>query len=118
MSQDTSSSHDTHGIGHISPVWQLAFILAVLLLLTIITVMVTWVDLGPINVWAALLIAVIKAGLVGLYFMHLRYDSLYNGMILILALLFVILFISFSLIDTGEYQESLVPPTVAQVPTE
>jgi cytochrome c oxidase subunit 4 len=47
-----------------------------LLALTIVTTTVAFVDLGgPFNVVAALSIAVAKALLVGLFFMHLRYST-------------------------------------------
>ena len=55
-----------------------------LLVLTFLTVAVTWVDFGrTANVWLALAIAAIKAALVALYFMHLRWDSPFNCLILI-----------------------------------
>jgi cytochrome c oxidase subunit 4 len=46
-----------------------------LLGLTLLTVAVAFVDLGPLNTIIALTIAVVKALLVLLYFMHLRYSS-------------------------------------------
>jgi cytochrome c oxidase subunit 4 len=46
-----------------------------LLALTAITVLVSYVDLGPLSTPLALLIAAIKATLVILYFMHLREAS-------------------------------------------
>lgn len=87
-------------------------VLSILLVLTVVTVAITWVDLGAMNIWAALLIAFVKGSLVVLYFMHLRYDAPFNAVVFILALLLTTLFISFSLIDTGEYQETLTPPKI------
>ncbi len=87
----------------------LAGILAVLLALTFITVAVTWyawTDFGSLNVWVALLIATVKASLVALYFMHLRYDKPFNAVVLITALFFVALFISIALQDSLRYQGS------------
>lgn len=76
-----------------------------LLVLTWATVAAWTIDLGPaFNIGLALFIALIKASLVGLYFMHLRYDSVFNSIILIAALLFVMIFIAISLIDTADYQ--------------
>ncbi len=46
-----------------------------LLVLTVVTYLVAKVDLGQFNAVVALTIAVIKALLVVLYFMHLRYSS-------------------------------------------
>jgi cytochrome c oxidase subunit 4 len=101
-----------HGsLGHIVPLRVLALTLAGLLLLTVVTVgvtMVPWLDLGPAgNLWIALLIATIKAALVALYFMHLRYEKPIISIILIVTLCFVILFIGLSMMDSRAYQPSI-----------
>jgi len=107
-----AAEHTAHGaahpaVGHVVPVSVLAGVLAVLLALTFITVAVTWFDLGAWNIWIALGIATIKAGLVALYFMHLRYDKPFNGVVLITSLAFVMLFIGFALLDTREYRPNI-----------
>ena len=83
------------------------------MLLTILTVAATWVDLGPFNIWLALLIAVIKGGLVAMYFMHLRWDSPFNGVVLIASLFFVALFLGITILDTEEYRVNYDPPARA-----
>lgn len=50
-------------------------IFAALVVLTVVTWSVAKLDLGKMNAVAALTIAVIKAALVVLYFMHVRYGS-------------------------------------------
>lgn len=50
-------------------------IFALLLLFTYITYRVSFIDLGRLNTIVALAIAVFKALLVVLYFMHVRYSS-------------------------------------------
>lgn len=111
MSHDTANTHDDHdGIGHITPVSLLLGIFALLMVFTFLTVAVTYVDLGPANIWIALGVAVVKAALVGLYFMHLRYDSPFNALILVSAFLFLAVFIGISLMDTGEYQQNINTP--------
>lgn len=45
-----------------------------LMVLTVVTVAVSLVDLGPLNVVVALLVAGVKATLVVLFFMHVRYS--------------------------------------------
>ena len=50
-------------------------IFATLMVLTAVTVAVAFVDLGPLNNVVALSIAVFKATLVVLYFMHVRYST-------------------------------------------
>jgi cytochrome c oxidase subunit 4 len=46
-----------------------------LLSLTAVTVLVSFMNLGVFNAVAALVIASVKASLVALYFMHLRYEK-------------------------------------------
>jgi len=50
-------------------------VFAALLLLTVITVLVSYVNLGLLNVVVALLIASAKASLVALFFMHLKGEN-------------------------------------------
>jgi cytochrome c oxidase subunit 4 len=105
------SHHDSGAVHvHIVPPSVLLAVYGVLVLATIATVAVTLVDLGFLNIWAALAIAVFKAALVILYFMHLRYDSLFNGIILIAAIGFVMVFIGVTLMDTAEYKSNFQPP--------
>jgi cytochrome c oxidase subunit 4 len=119
-------SHDNHGhphahdevMGHVMPVPLLLSILLVLLFLTFITVAVTWVDLGrQLNLVVALGIAVVKAALVCLYFMHLRYDNPFNGIALIASFLFVALFIGVTILDSGQYKPQISPRTVRLQPS-
>lgn len=110
MNDTTTHEDHDHGIGHITPVPLLLGIFVLLIFFTVLTVAVTYVDLGPANIWIALGVAVVKAGLVALYFMHLRYDSPFHGLILVSAFLFLAIFIGISLMDTGEYQQNMGPP--------
>jgi len=89
----------------------LVLVFAGLLLFTFITVGVTYFDFGrTANVWIALTIAVIKATLVALYFMHLRWDSSFNSLVFIVALFFVALFIGYTMLDVNEYHVNFNPP--------
>jgi len=100
-------SHDDHA-PHAVPLPLLAGIFLLLMILTFVTVGVTSFDFGyRMNLIVAMAIALVKAVLVGLYFMHLRWDAPINGFILIASLLFVTLFISFSLMDTGAYDATV-----------
>jgi cytochrome c oxidase subunit IV len=60
---------------HIVPRQLYYRVFAALMLLTLSTVGVAFVDLGPLNTIIALTIAVVKALLVILFFMHVRYSS-------------------------------------------
>ena len=48
-------------------------IFAILMLCTALTVVIAFFDLGPLNAVAALVIAMFKATLVVLFFMHVKY---------------------------------------------
>jgi cytochrome c oxidase subunit 4 len=92
---------------HVVPLPILFAVFAVLLILTGLTVSATWIDLGSWNLILAMAIATVKASLVVLYFMHLRYDNPFNALIFIAALAFVTLFISLTLLDTLQYQPDI-----------
>jgi cytochrome c oxidase subunit IV len=96
-----------HGLAHITPWQTLVVIWAILMALTILTVMATWVDLGTLNIWIALGIAVIKGTLVVLYFMHLKYDRPFNGYVFAFAFAFVAVFLGFIIIDTRSYHHTV-----------
>jgi len=104
-SHDTDHDHDPGAVhAHIMPPRILLGVYGALVVLTVLTVAVAYLELGKLNIWAAMIIAVIKASLVVLYFMHLKYDNLFNGVVLITALIFVALFIAVTMMDTAEYK--------------
>ena len=117
---DDVSIEESQAHVHVVPPWILLTVFAALLVLTFMTVAVTWVDFGrTANVWIALTIAAIKAALVALYFMHLRWDSPFNGVILIAALFFVALLIGIIVLDTSEYHVNFeVPPPTSARPVQ
>lgn len=98
----TAAPHNFRG--HVLPMKVLISTFLALLVLTWATVAVRYIDLGEANLILALAIAVLKAALVALFFMHLRYEAPFNGLILCMALLFVALFIVIALLDTTQYQ--------------
>ena len=54
----------------------------------------------------AMVIAVIKATLVVLFFMHLKYDKLFHTVVFVSAILAAALFVGFTLMDSGQYQHT------------
>lgn len=111
------SGHGNHGsggdghpaVGHVVPVWLLGAILLALLVLTYLTYMLSGVPLGAANIWVAIGIASVKATLVAMFFMHLRWDRPFNAIILVSSVLFVGLFISLAMMDTQQYQPTIYP---------
>lgn len=75
--------------------------LIALLFLTGATVGASYIDFGSGNVVIALFIASIKATLVALFFMHLRYDKPINGVIAGAGFLFLGIFLMFTFLDFG-----------------
>jgi cytochrome c oxidase subunit IV len=71
-----------------------------LLILTLVTWGVSYINLGMGNVAVALLIASIKASLVALFFMHLRYENRLVWAFALVPLLFLALIIFGTLGDT------------------
>jgi cytochrome c oxidase subunit 4 len=100
---------------HVVPPRLLLAVYGVLLVLTILTVAVTNFELGDFNVWVALAIALVKAGVVALYFMHLRWDSPFNALSLIAALFFVAIFIGIAVLDSKEYKPNYARPGGGQI---
>ncbi len=114
--------HDDHGHGlaHVATVKVLVATGGTLLMLTLLTVVASKIDFGgsSINLAVAMVIAVTKATLVILFFMHLRYDRLVHSVVFVSALLAACLFVGFTLMDTGQYQETNIwnPSTPPKAP--
>jgi len=120
-SHGAHDSHDSHGgevhplVGHLVPVSLLVGTGLTLLVLTIITVVVRYIDLGEFNIHIAIGIAVIKASLVVLFFMHLRWDRPFNLLMFVACVLLVVLMMSFTVMDSKQYEHLEFkgnPPTV------
>jgi len=78
----------------------LLLVFAALLLLTVVTVLVSYVDLGLGNVAVALLIASVKASLVALFFMHLKGESRLVWGFALVPIVFLALILFGTLVDT------------------
>ena len=103
-------------------------IFAALMVLLVLTVAAAfWIHLGRWNILVALVIAVVKAGLVVLYFMHVKYASRLTKIFVSAAFLWLLILFAFTFsdyltrswlpvsrgwTDKGEQME----PHVAQVP--
>ena len=108
MAALTEHHDDHHGIAHVATVKTLLATGLSLLFLTIVTVVSSKIDFGgaSINLAIAMVIAVTKATLVILFFMHLRYDRLFHSVVFVSALLAACLFVGFTLMDSGQYQHT------------
>jgi len=86
---------------HIAPARFYWGIFGALVLLTIATVKVSYYDFGAANTIVAMLIATMKGSLVAAFFMHLRYDRLFNTLAFLAAFLFLAIFILLTYDDLG-----------------
>ena len=106
-------AHHAHGdeahpeVGHVVPVRYLYAAGLALLVLTVVTVAVRYVDLGEANMPVALGIALVKATIVALIFMHLRWDRPFNLLVLIGSIVFVLLLIAFAAMDVHQYEATI-----------
>ncbi|MDI6402222.1 cytochrome C oxidase subunit IV family protein [Balneolaceae bacterium ANBcel3] len=86
---------------YIPSIRSLMAVAGALLVLTFLTVAVTWIQIPePFNVIVAVGIAAIKASLVALFFMNLVRDSLLNRLAFVLSFLFLAIFVVITLLDT------------------
>lgn len=88
---------DTHG--HIAPVKMYVAIFLALMVGTILTVAAAYVDMGFLNTAVALAIAVTKATLVVLFFMHVRWASRLTWVVIISSLFWLVLMFAIGMTD-------------------
>lgn len=94
---------------HISTSKTLLGVGAALLVLTVLTVVVHYLHLpGPWSIIAAMGVAIAKATLVALFFMNLYWDKRFNLMLLLTSVVFFILLVGLTLLDTL-YRAEVVP---------
>ena len=84
---------------HITPVRVYVLIFAALMVLTGVTVWVAFQDFGPGNDIVALTIAVTKATLVVLFFMHVIHSSRLTKVVIISSLVWLVILIGLTLSD-------------------
>ena len=90
---------DHHGDHHIAPLSMYFKVYGALLVLTVITVVVSFVPLGAASFGVAMLVALVKAAVVAGYFMHLKYDDRLYSFMFVGGLFFVALFFTFTYTD-------------------
>jgi cytochrome c oxidase subunit IV len=94
---------------HVVEVCVLMAVFVALMALTTITVAVSYFDFGSLNLIVALGIAAIKASLVALWFMHLRYESPLHAFIFLTGVVFLGLFMVIAMLDAVTYGSNLTP---------
>jgi cytochrome c oxidase subunit 4 len=84
---------------HVVPVKVYLGIFLALCVLTVVTVAVTGYDFGPFNLIVALGVAIAKASLVVLYFMHARYSPRLTGVVIASGVAFFVILVFLTLTD-------------------
>ena len=96
---------------HIIPLKVYFSVFGALMFLTALTVLTAQIDLtdylgeGPYNIILAMFIAITKSTLVLLFFMHLYYDNKTNLIFFLASILFLCIFIVFTLMDVNTRSE-------------
>lgn len=107
-----TSPHDPADYGHhghhILPAKVLLRTFGVLVALTVLTVVLAFMERGGVvyfgavgSVAVALIIAGAKATVVAMYFMALKYDNRVNALAFVMGVVFLVVFFVFTFLDTG-----------------
>jgi cytochrome c oxidase subunit 4 len=100
MPEHTSEHISEHVSEHISSLGSSVAIWLALLAGTGLTVAAAFIDLGPFNTVVALTIATIKATLVVLFFMHVKYThEKMTGMVVVSAIFWLFILLALSMAD-------------------
>lgn len=85
--------------GHVVPVRTYVGVFLMLMLLTAVTVAAAFVDLGPLNNVVMLGIALFKASLVALIFMHVKYSTRMIPVVAVGSLFFLVILFAITMSD-------------------
>jgi len=85
---------------HILPLSLYLKVAGALLVLTALTVYIAQFQFGPYNLVVAMLVAAVKASLVALFFMHLKYDNKIYMVSFLTAIVLLAVFIILTMFDT------------------
>lgn len=105
-----SAGHSGHEQPHVTSYRGLLAVLGALLLLTVLTILLSRVDVGRLNIWLTLLVAGTKASLVLLFFMHLKHEGRAFSATFLVTIFFVAIIVGFLFWDVA-YRAHSAPPT-------
>ena len=87
---------------HVTPKHIYVLVFGALLVLTVITYLVSYADLGPASLPVAMVVATTKASLVVAFFMHLKYEDRVFAFMFLTSLVFVAIFFFGILFDMSK----------------
>jgi cytochrome c oxidase subunit 4 len=97
---DPHGHHGADFVPHILPLSVYILTWVTLIILTIVTVAASYFNFGAWNFVIAIVIATTKACVVAAIFMHLRWDRKFHTIIFSFSLIFLGIFIAFTMYDT------------------
>jgi cytochrome c oxidase subunit IV len=97
--------------GHVSPLRLYYSIFGALMVLTAITVGVAFINLGALNFTVAISIAIVKATLVVLFFMHVKFSSRLTKLYVASGFFFLLVLFTLTLTDYVSRGWLTAPPS-------
>ena len=97
--QEVASHAELHGESHIVSTKVYFAVFAALIALTWVTTGVATIDLGRLNIYVALSIAIFKASLVLFFFMHVKYGTRLTKMIVMSGVYWLVLLLFIVMMD-------------------
>ena len=85
--------------GHVAPIRLYLTVFGILMIGTLLTVIVAFYDLGALNNVVMLSIACIKATIVVLYFMHVRWGTRLTWVVAVAGVFWLLIMFSFTMSD-------------------
>ncbi len=95
------AEHEQANTHHIVSPGTYLVIIVTLMVLTIVTVLAAFVDMGKFNIVVALAIAVVKASLVVLFFMHAKYSPKRTQLVIVAGIFWLGLLLFMTM---GDYE--------------
>ena len=102
--------------GHISPKSTYYTIFGALMVLTALTVGVAFINLGALNFPVALSIAIVKATLVILFFMHVKYAGKLVKVVVAAAFFWLFIIFGLTIIDYATRSDMTTDPEPLEAP--
>jgi cytochrome c oxidase subunit 4 len=109
---DATLRQEEHEHEHVVPKSLYVTIFAALMVLTAATVGLAFVDLGFLNIAVALAVAVVKAALVVLFFMHVKYSSRLVQLVVVASVVWLAILFGITLSDYITRGWMIAPPIV------
>jgi cytochrome c oxidase subunit 4 len=109
---DATRRQEEHEHEHVVPKSLYLTIFGLLMVLTAATVGLAFVDLGVMNIAVALAVAVVKASLVVLFFMHVKYSSRLVQLVVLASIVWLLILFGITLSDYITRGWLVAPPIV------